>query len=419
MSLATAQKRDQEDSLRSFRSKYVFPKTTQGKDFLYFCGNSLGLQASNTKDLVINELNKWQSLGVEGHFSEDKPWLSYHKLFEEGLSKFTGALPSEVVAMNALSVNLNLLLLSFYQPTKTKFKIAIERNAFPSDQYAVKSLVDLWHQKGLLTSQQAQEALVFLEPDAWGVYTTDHLQEQLTEEVALLLLSGVNYQTGQVFELEKIASHCQQNQIVCGLDLAHAIGNIPLNLHNWEVDFAVWCSYKYLNGGPGAVGGAFIHQKHHHNTSLPKLQGWWSNKEENRFEMNSEIDPYQTAEQWQMSNAPVFNMLGLLAHLEQVKTIDLQVYYQKGQALSSFIVEQLQKKLPQLQLITPLECKGCQISLFLPNKNKEFVTRLKQNGIIADWRKHPKGGILRLAPVPIYNNFEDCYTVVEKLKMLI
>lgn len=417
MNLDFAKKIDQEDTLSSFRDQFFFPKTKDGKDFLYFCGNSLGLQSKAAKSKIENELTKWSQLGVEGHFSSELPWLSYHKNFEASLARLTGAKPSEVVVMNALTVNLHLLLLSFYDPTATKYKIAIEENAFPSDRYAVKSQIDFWYKKGLITEAQSKDAIVYLKTDEWGLYTSENILKQLADEsIALCLLSGVNYQTGQVFELEKIAHFCTENNIVIGLDLAHAIGNIPLSLHDWKIDFAVWCSYKYLNGGPGAVGGAFIHQKNCSDISLPKLHGWWSNKEENRFEMNKDIDLYESAEAFQMSNAPIFNMAALLGSCQLFDAVDLDMYYQKGQKLSTYLIELIETEIPQIKIITPNGNKSCQVSLFIENADKSFITKLHDKGIIADWRNHTKGGILRLAPVPLYNSFTDCYLLVQVLK---
>jgi kynureninase len=414
--LEKAKNLDSNDSLAVFRNEFHFPKTEKGNDFLYFSGNSLGLQCKNTEFLFLEELKKWQNHGVEGHFEEPRPWLSFHKNFEKSLATLLGSKPSEVVAMNGLTVNLNLLLLSFYQPKTERYKILIEKNAFPSDQYAVKSLVNLWFEKGLLTKTQAENAIVYLEPDEWGLYQTDSICDYLKDDIALLLLSGVNYQTGQVFDLELIAKKCKAKNIRIGLDLAHAIGNIPLDLHRWEVDFAVWCSYKYLNGGPGAVGGAFVHEKNCQDSKIPKLQGWWSNKEENRFQMRNEIDSYQTAEAWQMSNAPVMNMLGILASLQLFDQVNLTIYYQKCRQLSDFLAECIQNKLPQLKIITPLYQKSCQLSVFFEGEDKDFVKKLHQSGVIADWRNHPKGGVLRLAPVPFYNSFEDCYRLVEVIE---
>lgn len=410
---------DRQDELRTYRDEFHFPQTKTGSDYLYFCGNSLGLQPKRSENIIQEELDKWKLHGVEGHFEAPRPWLSYHKELENTFAHLVGALPTEVVGMNGLTVNLNLLMLSFYNPTADRFKIVIEKNAFPSDHYAVSSQVDLLLRKGVLTEQQAETAIVFIEPDEWGVYSTDTILRTLEDpEVAMLLLSGVNYQTGQCFELERITSKCTAQHIICGLDLAHAIGNVELQLHHWQVDFAVWCTYKYLNGGPGSVGGAFVHQKNC-TDDLPRLHGWWSNREENRFEMKSKIEPYQTAEAWQMSNAPVLSIAALLGSLSLFDELNLSTYFQKGQALSDYLALQLKTELPKLQIITPLDQKGCQISVFIDGQDKSFIQKLNRQGVIADWRNHKKGGILRLAPVPFYNSFEDCYRLVEILKKII
>lgn len=411
---------DSLDSFKEFRSEFHFPKTKEGTDFLYFCGNSLGLQSKHTAGIVNEELTKWQNHGVEGHFEEPRPWLSYHKNFESTISKLVGAKENEVITMNGLTVNLNLLLLSFYNPTHSKYKILLERNAFPSDQYAVKSQIDLLYKKGGLPDIQAHNALQYLEPDEWGIYDTDYLLEQIKDpHVSLLLLNGVNYQTGQVFELQKIAKACEKNKVVLGIDLAHAIGNVPLDLHNWGVDFAVWCTYKYLNGGPGSVGGAYVHEAHCNNPNLPRLHGWWSNKEENRFEMKNDVEPYQSAEAWQMSNAPVLSMAALLGSLQLFDQVDLEKYYQKGIALSDCLAQLIKEQLPNVKIITPIEYKGCQLSIFIEGKEKSFVEDLNKAGVIADWRSHSKGGILRVAPVPLYNSFHDCWSLVQVLKNMI
>jgi kynureninase len=414
--LNKAKELDLDDKLSGFRSEFYFPKTEAGKDFLYFCGNSLGLQPKSFSKLLAEETQKWQNLAVEGHFSKQKPWLSYHKLFENGLAKLTGALPSEVIAMNALTVNLHLLLQSFYNPTDSKFKIAIERNAFPSDLYAVQSLVDLYIKKGIIRNGTIDDCIFYLEPNTDGIYGTKSILNQIEDDtIALLLLSGVNYQTGEAFDLEIITDFCARKNIVVGLDLAHAIGNVPLQLHKWKVDFAVWCSYKYLNAGPGAVGGAFVHEMHCKNQELPKLHGWWSNKEETRFQMKSTIEPYQTAESWQLSNAPIFNMIGLLASLGTFEKVDLNSYFEKSQRLTSFLFDLISQELPKLKIITPKQDKGCQLSILIENPDSDIKEKIHTSGIIVDWRNHPKGLILRIAPVPLYNSFEDCAKFVDVL----
>ena len=420
MTLKEIEELDKKDSLSGFRKEFHFPKTKTGEPYLYFCGNSLGLQAKPSERIVTEELEKWKNYGVEGHFENPRPWLSFHKEFENSINRLVGAKEGETIIMNGLTVNLNLLLLSFYNPTPKKFKILIEKNAFPSDHYAVQSQVDLLLKKGAITEEQALNAIEFIEPNEWGVFETEEIIEKISGAgVQLLLLSGVNYQTGQCFELNKIAQACKQHDVIYGLDLAHAIGNIPLELHDWEVDFAVWCTYKYLNGGPGSVGGAFVHQKNCGKDSLPRLHGWWSNKESNRFQMKSAIEPYATAEAWQMSNAPVLSMASLLGSLEVFDQVDLDAYYKKGQALSNCLATLIKEILPQIQIITPLENKGCQLSLFIEGKDKKFVEDLLHRGIIADWRNHSKGGILRVATVPLYNSFKDCWDLVELLRLML
>lgn len=420
MSFDHAKELDREDSLSLYRQEFHFPKTKNGEDYLYFCGNSLGLQAKPTERIVNEELTKWKNHGVEGHFEEPRPWLSYHNQFDESMNRLVGAKRGETVIMNGLTVNLNLLLLSFYSPTPDRYKILIEKNAFPSDHYAVMSQIDLLLKKGGLSKHQAENAIEYLEPDEWGVYSTDKILDKIkNSDVALLLLSGVNYQTGELFELGKVAQVCEEKGVICGLDLAHAIGNVPLRLHDWKIDFAVWCTYKYLNGGPGSVGGAFVHKKHFSNKNLPRLHGWWSNKESNRFQMKSSVDPYQSAEAWQMSNAPVLSMASLLGSLEVFNKVNLEEYFKKGIALSTYLNQLITVELPMLKVITPLDRKGCQLSIYIPDQDKSFVEKLLDAGVIADWRNHSKGGILRVAPVPLYNSFLDCWNLVNKLKGLV
>ena len=411
---------DKNDSLAPFKKQFHFPKTKTGENFLYFCGNSLGLQSIHTEKTVIEELDKWKSLGVEGHFESNKPWLNYHQLFSKSISRLVGAKPEEVITMNSLTVNLNLLLLSFYNPTAGKYKILIEKNAFPSDHYAIQSQVDLLVKKDGFPKLLKGDVIQFFEPNDSGVYDTDSILDTIGQkDVALVLLSGVNYQTGELFDLKRISNECNEYDITLGLDLAHAIGNVPLSLHKWGVDFAVWCTYKYLNGGPGSVGGAYINEKHCKDYDLPRLHGWWSNKEENRFEMNHIIDPYETAEAWQMSNAPILSMASLLGSLQVFDSVNLDDYYKKGQELSDYLIQLVKEELPEIEIITPEDRKGCQVSLFIRGKDENFISELKENGIIADWRNHKKGGILRLAPVPLYNSFEDIFQLVIILKNII
>jgi kynureninase len=408
-SLAFAQQLDAADVLRHFRSRFYIP-IINGQECIYFTGNSLGLQPKTTQDAVLNELEDWANFGVEGHFHGRKPWFSYHENFPGVLQQITGGLPEELIVMNQLTVNLHLLMTSFYRPNAKRFKIICEAKAFPSDQYAMESQIRL---HGFNTD----EAIIEVAPrkGEYTIRTEDIMSaiEQHGNDTALVLFGGVNYYTGQVFNMQAITNAAHSVGAYAGFDLAHAVGNIALQLHNWDVDFACWCSYKYLNSGPGGVAGAFIHQKHIDNKLLPRLAGWWGYDKETRFKMESGFKPIPTAEGWQLSNAPVLSMAAHKAALDIFEEAGMDRLVAKSKMLSGYllyILDDINARYNHkiIEVITPRNDaeRGCQVSILMQQQGKEVFEALKQNGVLADWREP---NVIRVAPVPIYNNFEDVY----------
>lgn len=421
--LEFAKQCDANDKLKAYRSKFYFPQH-EGRDIVYFTGNSLGLQPKTTKSFIEQELNDWAKYGVEGHFMAQNPWLPYHEFLTENMAKIVGALPEETVMMNQLTVNLHLLMVSFYRPTKQRYKIICEAKAFPSDQYALQSQVKFHGFK-------IEDALIEIEPRK-GEYTIRHEDiykaiEDNKDSLALVMIGGVNYFTGQVFDMKSIVEAGHKAGAVVGFDLAHGAGNLKLQLHDWNVDFACWCSYKYLNSGPGSVAGAFVHQKHLKNTDLPMFAGWWGHDKKTRFLMDKTFVPMQTAERWQMSNAPVFSMAACRASLEIFAEVGMDALIEKSKVLTAyleFIIDDINKqtRLPDgqenncLQIITPKENRGCQLSIVANGYGKALFNKLMENGVIPDWREP---NVIRCAPVPLYNSFEDLYRFGEILKSLL
>lgn len=409
--LEYAQTQDQLDVLHSFRERFLFPQHN-GKNTVYFCGNSLGLQSNAVKYLMDCELADWAKYGVEGHFEARSPWFSYHQQFSEHLSQIVGAHKDEVVAMNTLTVNLHLLLLSFYRPKNGRYKIIMEAGAFPSDQYAIETQVRMY-------GYDPNEAIIEIAPRAG-----EHLiaEEDILKAIAdsgdslaVVLFGGVNYYTGQLFDMKAICQAAHQVGAYCGFDLAHAVGNVPMQLHDWEVDFACWCSYKYLNSGPGGVGGAYVHERHGNNPDVFRLAGWWGNDESTRFKMKKGFIPQKGAASWQMSNAPVFNMVAHRASLDLFAKAGMKALREKSIRMTAYL-EYLLLQLSHLSftIITPKETekRGAQLSLLFDDRGKEVFKALTDNGVIADWREP---NVIRIAPVPMYNNFEDCYRFYEIL----
>lgn len=415
-SLEFAQEADRQDPLRSFRDRFLIPKVN-GKETIYFTGNSLGLQPKSTKDYIQQELNDWAEFGVEGHFHAKNPWFSYHEIFPRQVSKIVGALPEEVVVMNQLTVNLHLLMVSFYRPTAQRYKIICEAKAFPSDQYALETQLK-FHGYSL------NDALVEIAPREGGhtIRTEDILAaiETHKDSLALVLFGGVNYYSGQVLDMKTITEAAHKAGAIAGFDLAHAAGNIPLELHNWGVDFACWCSYKYMNSGPGGVAGAFVHQKHLKNKELPRFAGWWGHTKETRFLMQPGFDPIPTAEGWQLSNAPVLSMAAHKASIDIFDEAGMPALVKKGRELSGylqFILSEMNAAAESkvVEVITPENEseRGCQVSLLMLVRGKEVFKTLMDRGVIADWREP---NVIRVAPVPLYNRFEDVWQFGQIIK---
>jgi kynureninase len=414
--LSYAQQMDANDELKEFRNRYYMPQHN-GKDVIYYTGNSLGLQPKATADYVMQELKDWAELGVEGHFRAKHPWFPYHEFLRDASAKIVGALPSEVVVMNQLTVNLHLMLTSFYQPTAERFKIIFETNPFPSDRYALAS-------HAYLHGFELDDVLVELQPrhGELTMRTEDIIKtiEEHGDELALVMIGGVNYYTGQAFDMEAITLAAHKAGAKCGFDLAHAAGNIKLNLHKWNVDFAVWCSYKYLNSGPGAVAGCFVHQHHATNFQLPRLAGWWGNDPSTRFEMGKDFIPKEGADGWQLSNAPVMSMACHRAALAVFEEAGMEKLLVKSRALTDYLefviddVLQKSNKQDLIEMITPRDAaqRGCQLSLRVTKNGKKIHQALTENGVVADWREPD---VIRVAPVPMYNTFEDAFRFGEIL----
>lgn len=412
-----AQRLDEDDSLKDFRQLFHFPTQKNGSDFLYFCGNSLGLQPRTAKQALDSELEDWANLGVEGHFHGKKPWFHYHKFLTEHSAELVGGRHHEVVIMNQLTVNLHLLMVSFYKPTKTRFKIIMEAGAFPSDMYAIESQVK-FH------GYDYGEAVIEIEPreGEHTLRTEDILRtiEENGEQTALVFFAGVQYYTGQFFEIEKITAAAHTVGAIAGWDLAHTAGNLPLKLHDWKVDFAAWCSYKYLNSGPGNVSGVFVHEKHGLDENTHRFAGWWGHKESERFQMKRGYIPEPGAAGWQMSNAPVFGMAVHLSSLEIFHKAGMENIRAKSKMLTAYLQETLkyvQNNNPALDfnVITPEnpEHRGAQLSILVKENGKALFDYITENGVIADWREP---NVIRLAPAALYNSFTDIYELGETMK---
>ena len=414
-----AKQMDADDPLKHFREQFYIP-VINGRESIYFTGNSLGLQPKTTQDYVVDELEDWANFGVEGHFHATHPWFSYHELFPVLLGDIIGGLPEEIVVMNQLTVNLHLLMTTFYRPGTERYRIICEAKAFPSDQYALESQVRL---HGL----DPDDAIIEVSPreGEYHLRTDDIISviQQHGNSVALVLFGGINYYTGQVFDMCAIAEAAHAVGAYCGFDLAHAAGNIELKMHDWNVDFACWCSYKYLNSGPGGVAGAFIHQKHITDTELPRLAGWWGYEKATRFHMEKGFRPIPTAEGWQLSNAPVLSMAAHKAALDIFKDAGMENILDKGKLLSNyllFILDEINSGLEEkmIEVITPRpeSERGCQVSMLMLQKGKAVFDALKQHGVLADWREP---NVIRVAPVPLYNTFSDVFSFGQIVKAIL
>ncbi len=418
-SLEYASSQDEKDSLWDFRNQFIFPQH-DNKNVVYLTGNSLGLQPKKAKTYLDEELKAWGDFGVEGHFLAKRPWVNYHEYFSEHLAKIVGAKASEVVAMNQLTVNLHLLLTTFYRPTAQRYKIICEAKAFPSDQYALASQAEL---QGFSKA----DAIIEIAPNPGEhLISTEKILATIAEhqsELALVMIGGVNYFSGQFFDIATITKAAKSAGAKCGWDLAHAAGNVPLQLHDWDVDFACWCSYKYLNSGPGSVGGIFVHEQYH-NQKLLQMAGWWGHDKVSRFKMEETFVPMQSAERFQLSNAPVFIMAPHLAALELFSEAGFQNLRKKSESLTAyleFIIEHINAELKlgiALEIITPQLAneRGCQLSIIAHGLGKDLHTKLTANGVVTDWREP---NVIRMAPTPLYNSFVDLFRLGTVLKQII
>jgi kynureninase len=406
-----AKRKDRDDQLQSFRSRFYFPRRpgtsdTNRQDAIYFCGNSLGLQPKDVQAAIGQELKDWQDLGVGGYMGAENPWLTYQEPFRLPLSKLVGAREEEITVMNALTVNLHLMLLSFYHPDTERYKIIMEAGAFPSDQYALETQVR-FH------GFSPDDAIVEIAPREGEklIREEDILAaiDQHSDTLALVLFGGINYYTGQLFDMAAITAAAHKVGAFAGFDLAHVVGNVPLQLHDWNVDFAVWCSYKYLNGGPGAVGGAFIHERYARDKEHLRLGGWWGNEEATRFKMEKGFIPKTSASGWNMSTAQVFNMAALKAALRLFEEAGMERLRAKSLELTaylSFLLQQLTNL--RFDVITPMDPakRGAQLSLYFREHGKAIHQKMTEAGIIVDYREP---GVIRVAPAPLYNSFEDVH----------
>ena len=412
-SLEFAKKMDANDPLNAFREKFLFPDFHK-KDIIYFTGNSLGLQPKSTRKMIEEELDDWAKYGVEGHFMSRRPWYSYHEQLTELSAYVVGAKPIETVITHSLTTNIHLLMVSFYQPNGKRTKILCEKKAFPSDQYALMSQLEF--------HGYDKEHLIEIGPRD-GEETIQHEDildaiEKHKDELALVFMGGVNYYTGQFFNLKEITKAGHKAGAVVGFDLAHAAGNVNLSLHDWNIDFATWCSYKYLNSSPGGVSGIFVHEKHAENAELKRFAGWWGHDKEQRFLMEDKFIPIKGAEGWQLSNAPVLGMAAHLASLQIFKEAGMERIGSKRDLITAYLEYLILKVSAEnegfLKIITPKSIfdRGSQLSLVLKKDGKKKFDLLTEQGIIADWREP---NVIRIAPAPLYNSFEDCWHFAEVL----
>ncbi len=411
--LQFAKQLDKEDTLQNYQQEFHFPEI-KGKKSIYLCGNSLGLQPKQTKNYVNNVVQDWASLAVEGHFYAEKPWWDYHERLAEPLAKIVGAKTKEVSVMNTLTVNLHLLMVSFYTPTKKRYKIICEEKAFPSDQYMLQSQARF---HGFDVEDTLVEVKKRKGEHFWRTEDIVAKIKEVGEELALVLIGGVNYYNGQVFNIKEITKAGKSVGAKVGWDLAHAAGNVELELHNWDVDFAAWCSYKYMNSGPGNASGIFIHEKHLNNPNIPRFEGWWGTKKETRFLMKSEFEPMENADAWQLSNPPVLSVAPYLASLEQFNAVGMKQIVKKRNlivAYLEFVLQQIDSEVANstFEIITP-EDRGTQLSVLLHGQGKALFNYLMENGVILDWREP---NVIRVAPAPLYCSFEDVFSFGQILK---
>ncbi len=413
LGLDYAKQQDELDKLSNYRNQFHIPKDKDGNEWIYMTGNSLGLQPKQTKAYINQELEDWANLGVEGHTEAKNPWLPYHEFLTESMANVVGAKPIEVVVMNTLTANLHFMMVSFYKPTKTRYKILIEADAFPSDRYAVES--QLRHHgfddKDGLILWKARKGEELANYDDLETIMKNH-----GHEIALVMIGGVNYYTGQYFDLKHITQLGHKYGCLVGFDCAHGAGNVELNLHDSGADFAVWCTYKYLNSGPGSLAGCFVHERHAYDKTLNRFTGWWSHNKQTRFNMRDEFDVLPGAEGWQLSNPPILSMAAIKASLDIFNEIGIKKLNEKSKKLTGYF-EFLLKQLgdDSIRIITPSnpDERGCQLSIQVKNADKTLHNKLTEAGVITDWREPD---VIRCAPIPLYTSFLDVYTMVERMK---
>ncbi|MBJ6366504.1 kynureninase [Snuella sedimenti] len=416
LGLEYAKELDQNDVLATYRERFYIPKNKRGEELIYMTGNSLGLQPKVTKTYIDKELSDWAILGVEGHTQGETPWLPYHEFLAENMAMVVGAKPIEVVVMNTLTANLHLMMVSFYRPTKSRYKILIESDAFPSDKYAVES--QLRHH-----GFDEKDGVVLWKPRHGETLLRyedlETIMASQGNEIALIMIGGVNYYTGQYFDLKRITELGHKYGCTVGFDCAHGAGNVNLDLHDSGADFAVWCTYKYLNSGPGSLAGCFVHERHAYNKELNRFTGWWSHNKQTRFNMRDDFDQLPGAEGWQLSNPPILSMAAIKASLDMFGEVGMLALTEKSKQLTGyfeFLLQQLGDH--TINIITPKnpEERGCQLSIQVKNADKTLHEKLNEAGVLSDWREPD---VMRCAPVPLYNSFQDVYLLVEKLKVIL
>lgn len=413
---AFAKAQDKEDPLKEYRDRFYIPVDKEGNELIYLCGNSLGCQPKAVSHYLEQELNDWANLGVEGHFDAQNPWMPYHEELAKPMADVVGAKPSEVVIMNTLTTNLHLMMVSFYNPTPKRHKIIIESDAFPSDKYAVESQI---RQRGF---DPAASLLLWKPREGEELCRYEDLEDLVKEHgdsIALLLIGNTNYYSGQFYPIKKITELGHSNGSKVGFDLAHGVGNIMPELHENGPDFAVWCTYKYLNSGPGSLGGCFVHERHHKNQDIQRFTGWWGQNKDTRFNMRKGFDPIPTAEGWQLSNPPILSMAAVKASLDIFAEAGMENIRAKSEKLTGyleFLINDLNNE--HISIITPSDPKqrGCQLSIQVKNADKSLHTKLTEAGVVSDWREPD---VIRVAPAPLYNSFQDVFEMVERLKKIL
>ena len=409
-------KKDKEDPLNKYRNEFLIPTNNKDEELIYLCGNSLGLQPKKTSNYIQQELNDWAKFGVEGHTDAKNPWLPYHEFLTNSMAKIVGAKTNEVVIMNSLTTNLHLMMVSFYQPSEKKYKILIESDAFPSDKYAMESQLKFHgycKKEGLIQWKPREgEELCRMED-------LEHIMKEQGDEIALIMIGCTNYYSGQLYPLKKITQIGHKYNCMVGFDLAHGVGNIQPNLHESGADFAVWCTYKYLNSGPGSLGGCFVHERHAKNNTLNRFAGWWGHNKKTRFNMRHEFDVLPGAEGWQLSNPAILSMAAIKASLDLFEEAGFENIIAKSKSLTGFL-EYLTDGLnnPKINIITPKNPKerGCQLSIQVKDANKKLHSLLTQNGVISDWREPD---VIRVAPAPLYNSYQDVYEFIQRFKKIL